>query len=369
MITLVVAAVPGNAAEDPVAKRDAARSKRNQVQTKLDLARASDAKVEAEVKRLNGAVAVQQARVNSVSQAEVSARAEAKRAERELTGLESRSEEAKRLVAARAVDAYVHPMGTNRLMGLAQTANLDEASRRQTLLSVIQASTAELIGSLRAAREDQAGVTEELAGIQRKAAARVATEMNEQQDLVAARSSQQSTQKVLEARITGLQEETKQLAAEEGRLGALLRQRQAAAPRASPGGSVVSGVPSRAGLIWPLQGPVTSEFGPRWGGFHPGMDIAPPAGTPIRAAKAGVVISAGPYGGYGNFVVIDHGGGLATAYAHQSRIAVSDGQSVSQGQVIGYVGNTGFSTGPHLHFEVRVGGSAQNPRAYESGGP
>ena len=127
---------------------------------------------------------------------------------------------------------------------------------------------------------------------------------------------------------------------------------------------------SSVGLVWPVHGPITSEFGSRWGGFHPGLDIAPGYGTPIAAAGDGVVLYAGySSGGYGNYVVIDHGDGLATAYGHQSRIAVSQGQIVTQGQIIGYVGSTGYSTGPHLHFEVRVDGFAQNPRAYEAGVP
>jgi murein DD-endopeptidase MepM/ murein hydrolase activator NlpD len=118
-----------------------------------------------------------------------------------------------------------------------------------------------------------------------------------------------------------------------------------------------------------MHGTVTSEFGPRWGEFHPGIDIAAPDRTPIRASKAGVVIFAGWYGGYGNLVVVSHGGGLSTAYAHQSSIAVSQGQNVSQGQVLGYEGSTGYSTGPHLHFEVRLDGVPQNPRGYVPGNP
>lgn len=113
-----------------------------------------------------------------------------------------------------------------------------------------------------------------------------------------------------------------------------------------------------------MRGVVTSEYGPRWGSFHAGIDVGAPEGTPIAAAKGGVVISAGSLGGYGNLVVIDHGGGFSTAYAHQSRIAAREGERVGQGDIIGYVGSTGVSTGNHLHFEVRVGGSAQNPRNY-----
>jgi len=122
--------------------------------------------------------------------------------------------------------------------------------------------------------------------------------------------------------------------------------------------------PSQAGLIWPLQGPITSPFGPRWGGFHPGIDIGVPMGTPIHAAAAGTVIYCGWETGYGNLVVIDHHNGIATAYAHQSQIAVSCNEDVAQGQLIGYVGCTGFCTGPHLHFEVRVNGTPVDPLGY-----
>jgi murein DD-endopeptidase MepM/ murein hydrolase activator NlpD len=122
--------------------------------------------------------------------------------------------------------------------------------------------------------------------------------------------------------------------------------------------------PSAQGLIWPVSGPVTSPFGYRWGRLHAGIDIAVPVGTPIHAAASGTVALAGWVDGYGNYTCIDHGGGLATCYAHQSSLAVSVGTHVTQGQVIGYSGNTGHSTGPHLHFEVRINGTPVDPLGY-----
>jgi murein DD-endopeptidase MepM/ murein hydrolase activator NlpD len=145
-------------------------------------------------------------------------------------------------------------------------------------------------------------------------------------------------------------------------------QRAASQPSPSSGGSATpasspSG-PSAAGFVWPVSGPVTSGFGWRWGRMHEGIDIAAPTGAPIVAAASGTVIYAGWMDGYGQLVVVDHGGGIATAYAHMSSIAAGGGQSVSQGQVVGYVGCTGHCFGSHLHFEVRVNGQAVDPLGY-----
>jgi murein DD-endopeptidase MepM/ murein hydrolase activator NlpD len=129
-------------------------------------------------------------------------------------------------------------------------------------------------------------------------------------------------------------------------------------------GGATDTVPSSQGLIWPVSGPVTSPFGYRWGRLHAGIDIGAPSGTPIHAAASGTVVLAGWTGGYGNYTCIDHGGGLATCYAHQSSYAVSGGAQVAQGQVIGYVGNTGHSFGSHLHFEVRINGTPVDPLGY-----
>jgi murein DD-endopeptidase MepM/ murein hydrolase activator NlpD len=120
------------------------------------------------------------------------------------------------------------------------------------------------------------------------------------------------------------------------------------------------------GYIWPAKGVLTSGYGWRWGRMHKGVDIAAPIGTPIMAAAAGEVISAGwNSGGYGNLVKLKHANGSVTLYAHNSRVLVRTGQRVEQGELIAEMGSTGFSTGPHLHFEVHPGGQgAVNPMAF-----
>jgi peptidoglycan DL-endopeptidase CwlO len=154
----------------------------------------------------------------------------------------------------------------------------------------------------------------------------------------------------------------------EGDLRALEKEQAAvlAKLQAAQGGSAPAG-PIRAGsgsMVWPVNGPVVSPFGMRWGRLHAGVDIAVPSGTPIRAADSGSVVLLGWTGGYGNYTCIAHGGSLSTCYAHQSRYATSSGASVSKGQIIGYVGCTGHCFGDHLHFEVRSGGSPVDPMGY-----
>jgi murein DD-endopeptidase MepM/ murein hydrolase activator NlpD len=145
----------------------------------------------------------------------------------------------------------------------------------------------------------------------------------------------------------------------------------AAAAAQSPSGATTAPAgpvqgESSSGMIWPVNGPITSPFcEPRpWEACHPGIDIGVPSGTPIQAAASGTVSIAGPESGYGNYTCIDHGGGISTCYAHQESISVSVGQQVSQGQVIGISDCTGLCFGPHLHFEVRVNGNPVDPMGY-----
>lgn len=159
----------------------------------------------------------------------------------------------------------------------------------------------------------------------------------------------QSTQADYEALVDGLEAESKKLAEE-------LRKSQ-----------YIGTKPGKGGLMWPTAGHRTSGYGfrthPIYGGrrMHTGVDISGGIGQPIVAAAKGQVVSAGWRGGYGLTVVIDHGGGLHTLYAHQSRLSVSNGDVVGQGEKIGEVGSTGNSTGPHLHYEVRVNGEPRDP--------
>ncbi len=168
----------------------------------------------------------------------------------------------------------------------------------------------------------------------------------------------QKEQAVYENLIDELEEESRKLESEVRRLQAQYMQ---------SGGPVIRG---SGRFVWPARGRISSKYGYRvhpifrTRRMHSGLDIAAPTGTPIVSADSGRVIFAGWRGGYGNTVIVDHGGGTSTLYGHCSRIFVKTGQSVSQGQRIAAIGSTGNSTGPHLHFEVRINGSPRNPQSY-----
>jgi murein DD-endopeptidase MepM/ murein hydrolase activator NlpD len=224
------------------------------------------------------------------------------------------------------------------------------AAREQT--RKLKSQVAVETGAIRAHTEQQHAVTQQL--------------ISTQQQLATAVDSKRATLSSIKVNEKAFAEEANKLAAVSASLAARIRAAESGSSSAPSSGRPAV---SSSGLIWPVSGPITSPYGPRClpngdCSFHPGIDIGVPSGTPIKAAAAGTVIYAGWMDGYGNLVVIDHGNGLATAYAHQSSIAAGNGTSVSQGQVIGYVGCTGYCFGPHLHFEVRVNGEPVNPLNY-----
>ena len=186
-------------------------------------------------------------------------------------------------------------------------------------------------------------------------------------------ASERVSQLIQESRYRAEAEEARRQAEEARRQEqAEYNQRHSGSYETSEDGNYQAYVPATnsGAMIWPITGPITSEFGwrshPIFGGqrFHSGIDIGGDYGLPIHAAQAGVVSHAGWIDGYGNTVMIEHGGGIVTLYGHNESLAVSVGQVVNQGDVIAYCGSTGNSTGPHCHFEVRLNGEPVSPYDY-----
>jgi murein DD-endopeptidase MepM/ murein hydrolase activator NlpD len=224
-----------------------------------------------------------------------------------------------------------------------QDRDNDIVSRVRELRNEMQAT----VNQVRSARDAIAARKHELDVTRMQLKARTA-------ELAAARRKQHATLEAVRKRQDDLEGDLTQISQ---KIAEQLAQQAGVLPAGAirPGGH---------GLIWPVNGPVVSGFGMRWGRMHEGIDIAVPTGTQIRAAASGTVSIAGPEGGYGNYTCIDHGGGLSTCYAHQERILVSSGQNVAQAQIIGISGCTGHCLGPHVHFEVRINGQAVDPLGY-----
>lgn len=174
-------------------------------------------------------------------------------------------------------------------------------------------------------------------------------------------------------RVAGVEDQLAELESQERHLESESRQLAAMARRVSEPAAAARGAGTEAAPAgdsatsawqWPASGPVTSEYGMRWGRMHEGLDIGGSTGQAVVAARPGTVRHVGRMGGYGNLILVDHGEGLTTAYAHLSSLEVSPGQSVGGGQRIGGMGCSGSCTGPHVHFEVRVNGSPRNPREF-----
>ena len=381
---------PAGAEPTPEEKRAATRAKQAELAAQIDTLRASDDQLESAVQALDAGVAAQSATNQAAQQALHAAQASLGTAQSRLTATETRMTDLRQRAAAVAVQAYVHPSG-DPILQIIKAKDLSEASRRQTLLATVASTDRDVLDQLRAARQDQQLEREQLMRARDVADERTRAAAEKLAGLERALADQTRLKSALEGRIARFSAEVEALSAEEAALSATIRARQAAAasaaaaraapaPAAAPAGVTpipgVTAAPSVAappsiatrasggGMVWPTTGSVTSSFGERWGRLHAGLDIANDLGTPIRAAKGGTVILAGWNGGYGNSIVIDHGGGLSTLYAHASRLRAAEGQAVGQGELIADMGSTGNSTGSHLHFETRVNGSPRNPAEY-----
>jgi murein DD-endopeptidase MepM/ murein hydrolase activator NlpD len=286
-----------------------------------------------------------------------------------LERLRSELETARTVLAARLVEIYKAD-SPDALTVILSSDGFGDLLERAEFLDRISDQDREITDEVRGLRDRAKDQTVQLAELEEQeqlAAERILRERDQiaavEQQLEGARDQLASARAERAGTLAQVRESR---AHAEEDLAAMERE-QARVQAALQGAGNGAAGPIRQGsgqLIWPVNGTFTSPYGMRWGRLHAGIDIAAPEGTPIRAADSGSVILAGWMGGYGNYTCIQHNSSLSTCYGHQSRLGTSSGASVSQGQVIGYVGNTGNSFGAHLHFETRVNGSPVDPMGY-----
>ncbi len=333
----------------------------------LNLAKAADEEIASKLNEINSAANATLEKIDEATLRIEQADAVLARTADQLQSSGKRQREIESDLRVKAIEGF-----KTRTVGVANPlftdVDLNRAIRQNGLLAQASISTAELLEELRALLEERRLANAEAE--QAKADAEAAEEVLQQElDLL---QEQQAAQLELkeeaERRVDIWAAELTAYAREDAAIQQVIVQNsdKAEVPTAINNPTQAS----TSGFQWPISARVTSEYGyrihPVYGTrrLHSGIDIGAAGGTPIAASNSGVVIFTGRQGGYGNTVIVDHGGGITTLYAHQSRIGVSNGQLVDRGDIVGFVGATGTATGNHLHFEVRVKGSPTNPRNY-----
>jgi murein DD-endopeptidase MepM/ murein hydrolase activator NlpD len=289
-----------------------------------------------------------------------------------LTRLRARLVVAQRVLSARLVALYKDD-APDMVTVVLESNGFADLLDRANFLSRISSQDHQIITRVRDLKAQVTGQVHQLTGLERQAAAAANSIRVKRDEIAAAKGAIVTRQSALvsarDQRAGALSQIRSARGDLEGQLHTL-EAKQTQLLSAQAGVPVGAAGPIRKGsgnFIWPVNGSISSGFGMRWGRLHAGVDIVAGTGTPIRAAASGVVAFTQPEassGGYGNYTCINHGGGISTCYAHQVRFGTTAGAHVSQGQVIGYVGNTGHSFGSHLHFEVRINGAPVDPMGY-----
>jgi murein DD-endopeptidase MepM/ murein hydrolase activator NlpD len=364
VVAVLMTAPAGTPAQDLQSQLDTKRARLEHANSRGGVLSSTILRLGERLDQLRGEVATLRNR-EAIVQAELNRKeAELKRAQERLAVLRVRLKRSLRVLRERLIAIY-ESSRPDTLTVILNSDGFDELLSRYEYLRRIQSQDTSIAERVRNLRDETRDTVERVRAARNEIAAkraelaRTRSELESREgDLAVARTQDQQalaqvqdTQHQLEGEIGDL----------EGQIQAQLQAASSSVP-AQPAGPIQG--QSSSGFIWPVSGAVVSGYGMRWGQLHAGIDIAVPAGTPIRAAASGTVVLAAYTGGYGNYTCIDHGGGISTCYAHQSSYAVSSGQSVGQGQVIGSVGCTGHCFGDHLHFEVRVNGSPVDPMGY-----
>ena len=354
LLTLILPAVASFAG--PQDQIDDNNRKLETLQGLIDQNASERNSLQAEIDNLNKDITRFQIAINKLDTRIAAVRSEIRTAQAQIDATEEEIASVEEQATEQAVELYKSG-GVETLDALLNASSLVELNDRLEMMGVAaENSTGALIeySRLRAEIEE---ANRELFAKQEELDARLEEQTKAQNQLA-------ETKVELDTKLAAVTEELVQDKSHEAGLLAQNAelQEQILQNQAPPGVDI--GPPSAAGFIWPLNNAVTSYYGPRWGRMHTGIDIDGYSGEPIVAAKSGTVISAGSMSGYGNAVVIDHGGGISTLYGHMSEIGTSSGASINQGQLVGYVGCTGSCTGDHLHFEVRVNGSPTDPMDY-----
>lgn len=349
------------------------------VQSQIESAKAQQISAQATIDEVLGRIKqIQQeldaatAELNRIQNQVNAVNAKIRQTEEELRQAEARLAERQRLLNRRVRAIYMHGQ-LNYLEVIMGSKSFSDFANRLELLKRIIRADYNLIMEIQEQQRQIAAKKAQL-DAEKQELEKVLAQAAQQQKAVAAKKAEQ--QVVLDsarnAKAAATQMES-ELQATSDDIRARIQARQAALAAQSSGGGGYAGgtiVTGSGALSWPVSGPITSSFGYR---IHPifgvpighaGIDIGVPEGTTVRAADSGTVIEADWLGGYGYAVIIDHGNGLQTVYGHNSSLLVSAGQSVSKGEPIAYSGSTGYSTGPHCHFEVRLNGTPVDPMGY-----
>lgn len=333
----------------------------------LNLAKAADVEIAASLKAINEEANATVEKIQAATKRIEAAEAIVERSQDDLEQSGDKQREIETSLMLKAVEGF-KSRSIGGSAGILSEATVNEALRQNQLLDGASASTTELLEELRGLLEDRrfANAQAEQAATDATAAEQVL--QAELETLKEQQNAQVGLKVEAERRIDQWAGELTAYAREDAAIQSLIGQN--AAPAVVNTAINNPTTPSALGFQWPVNATVTSEYGyrihPVYGTrrLHAGIDVGAPGGTPIASSNNGVVIFAGTQGGYGRTVIVDHGSGITTLYAHMSEIGSTQGQTVARGDVLGFVGASGTATGNHLHFEVRVNGGPVNPRNY-----